>query len=98
MSEEAEQFLTLAQRVQEAAPALTAIQAAVLVALRLDIARDSRTFARLLDIEHALVLREVNAFSEHSGLLHIEKRDDRTMRTYFAPGEDAERLFKSAGI
>jgi hypothetical protein len=85
-------FLACVARLQAEAPHLTAIQAGLLAAIHLGIARDSRTFARKLGLAHALVLRELNAVAEPGGLLRIEQRDARTMRTTFAPGPDAGRL------
>jgi hypothetical protein len=85
-------FLACVARLQAEVPHLTAIQAGLLAAFHLGIARDSRTFARKLGLAHALVLRELNAVAEPGGLLRIEQRDARTMRTAFAPGPDAGRL------
>lgn len=90
-----ERFLALVEHVRGEAADLTAIQAGLLVAARFGIAHDSRTFARLLDLAHALVLREVNALAEQGDLLRIDKRDGRTMRTHFTQGAEAERLFAS---
>lgn len=85
-------FLACVARLQAEVPHLTAIQAGLLVAAHLGVAHDSRTFARKLGLAHALVLRELNAVAEPGGLLRIEQRDARTMRTAFAPGPDAGRL------
>nr|WP_206118320.1 hypothetical protein [Rhizobium laguerreae] len=62
---------------------LTSIQAGLLVAAELGIARDSRAFARLLGIAHSLVLRELNVLGEREGVLQIVKRDLRTMRVHY---------------
>ncbi|WP_440983069.1 hypothetical protein [Shinella sumterensis] len=90
---DADDFLAAVGQLQERDPGLTALEAGLLVAAHADIARDSRTFSRLLDIEHALVLRAVNGLAQREGLLHIEKRDGRTMRTHFTLGKAAARLF-----
>lgn len=58
-----ERLLDLVGRLCAADPALSAVGAAILVALHLGIASDSRTFSRLFGIEHALVLREVTELS-----------------------------------
>ncbi len=76
-------FLALAARLQAEKPQLSGIQAGLVAAARLGIANDSRAFARLLGLAHALVLRELNALPE--GLLRIEQRDTRTLRTRYAP-------------
>ena len=80
---DAERFLALAARLQADDPRLSAIQAGLLAAASLGIAHDSRTFARVLGLAHALVLRELNALAERGGLLCIEKRNVRTMRTHY---------------
>lgn len=82
---EAERFLALVATAQEGDPALSSIQAAILVAADLGIARDSRTFARVLGIEHALALRELNALAERGDVITIVKRDARTLRTFYEP-------------
>lgn len=94
----AERFLTLVARLKAEDPQLTPIQAALLVAAGLDIARDSRTFARLLGLAHALVLRELTALTEHADLLRIEKRDGRTLRTHYALGAGAQRYITLLGF
>ncbi|OWV91847.1 hypothetical protein ATY75_01325 [Rhizobium sp. N122] len=80
---EVDRFLALVAAAQEGDASLTAMQAALLVAAKLDIARDSRSFARTLGIAHSLVLRELNALAEREGVLEIVKRDPRTMRVHF---------------
>jgi hypothetical protein len=84
---EAERFLALVAEVQAKDPELTSLQAGLFVAAELGIADDSRTFARLLGIAHALVLRELNVLAEN-GKLQIVRQDARTMRTYYAVSAD----------
>ncbi|MBY5761538.1 hypothetical protein HFO06_00200 [Rhizobium leguminosarum] len=86
MSEEAsdaDRFLALVAAAQGRDNRLTPIQAGLLVAAELGIARDSRAFARLLGIAHSLVLRELNGLAEREGQLRIVKRDLRTMRVHY---------------
>ncbi|MBY5754255.1 hypothetical protein [Rhizobium leguminosarum] len=86
MSEEAsdaDRFLALVAAAQGRDIRLTSIQAGLLVAAELGIARDSRAFARLLGIAHSLVLRELNDLAEREGALQIVKRDLRTMRVHY---------------
>ncbi|NKK76753.1 hypothetical protein [Rhizobium leguminosarum] len=80
---EADRFLALVAAAQGRDNRLTPIQAGLLVAAELGIARDSRAFARLLGIAHSLVLRELNGLAEREGLLRIVKRDLRTMRVHY---------------
>ncbi|MFF0952398.1 hypothetical protein ACFYE9_33720 [Rhizobium leguminosarum] len=85
MSEEAsevDRFLALVAAAQGRDIRLTSIQAGLLVAAELGIARDSRAFARKLGIAHSLVLRELNDLAEREGL-QIVKRDLRTMRVHY---------------
>ena len=83
-------FMALVERLEREDPLLTPIQAGLLVAAGLGLAGDSRTFARLLGLAHALVLRELTALTDRD-LLRVTKRDGRTMRTHFAPGDAAAR-------
>lgn len=94
---ESERFMALVARLQADDPLLTPIQAGLVVSAGLGIAGDSRTFARLLGLAHALVLRELTALSARD-LLCVMKRDARTMRSHFVPGDAAVRyaaLFQS---
>jgi hypothetical protein len=86
VSEEASdagRFLALVAAAQDRDAGLTSIQAGLLVAAELDIASNSRSFARRLGIAHALVLRELNALAERGDTLEIVKRDPRTMRAFY---------------
>lgn len=82
---DAQTFLSLIEQKQVGDFRLTPIQAAILAALELGIACDSRTFSRLLGIAHALVLREVTALAQRGDALRIVKRDERTLRTHYEP-------------
>ncbi|MBY5419880.1 hypothetical protein U8P76_34410 (plasmid) [Rhizobium johnstonii] len=94
MSEEAsdvDRFLALVAAAQGRDTRLTSIQAGLLVAADLGIARDSRALARMLGIAHSLVLRELNVLAERQGVLQIVKRDPRTMRVHYtlSPRDEA---------
>ncbi|MCK9552896.1 hypothetical protein [Aquamicrobium sp.] len=89
---DAEAFIDTAERLMRLESRLSPLQAGLLAAHHLGIARDSRSFSRLLDIEHALVLREITALEETGELLSVTKRDSRTMRTFYEPGAGAARL------
>lgn len=92
---DAEAFVAMAERLARLDPRLSMLQAGLLAAVHLDIAHDSRSFARLLGIEHALVLREITALCGAGDLLAVTRRDERTMRTFFAPGAGGERLLSA---
>ena len=61
------------------------IETSILVAAQQEIARDSRTFARLFGMAHSIVLRELNALVQSTDLLTVTRRDARTMRTHYQP-------------
>lgn len=77
-------FLDQVAHVRAVMPSLTSVGAGVLCALHFGICRDSRTFARLFGIAHALVLREVTALAEEHVLIELIDRNPRTQRTAFA--------------
>jgi len=79
---ESEQFMDLVARLCTAQPDLTPIQAGIIIAAEQNIARDSRTFARLLGLAHALVLREITTLCDQNHLT-ITKQDARTLRTFY---------------
>jgi len=80
---DADRFFALVAAAQAGDIRLTSMQAGLLVAAELGIARDSRAFARKLGIAHSLVLRELNALAAREGVLEIVKRDPRTMRVHY---------------
>ncbi|MAZ33636.1 MAG: hypothetical protein CMO06_10885 [Thalassospira sp.] len=82
---DAAHFLHLVERTLASNPELSPVQGAILVAARQDIARDSKTFARLFGMAHAIVLRELNALIQTTGLVTQTKRDTRTLRTHYQP-------------
>ncbi|WP_417822767.1 hypothetical protein [Thalassospira lucentensis] len=79
---DSEQFMDLVARLCTAQPDLTPIQAGIIIAAQHDIARDSRTFARLLGLAHAFVLREITTLCGQNHLT-ITKQDARTLRTFY---------------
>lgn len=62
---------------------LSSLAAGLLVAIDMGIA-DSRSFARLLGIEHALVLREIALLADPDGLITVTGRKANTLRTSLA--------------
>ncbi|MDO9418181.1 hypothetical protein [Pararhizobium sp.] len=72
-----ETYLALVETIIRASDqTLNGLSAGVLAALHMDIASDSRTFAKLYGIEHALVLREITVL-ESRGLIVALRRDGR---------------------
>lgn len=81
--ESAERFLAVVSAVCAINSELTPLSAAILIAPHIGIASDSRTFSRLVDVEHALVLRELTALAENATLLRIIDRNERTQRAHY---------------
>ncbi|ARO34126.1 hypothetical protein HJB79_25400 [Rhizobium lentis] len=79
----ADRFLALVAAAQDRDLRLTSLQAGLLVAAELGIASDSRSFARMLGIAHALVLRDLSALAERDDMLQVVKRDPKTMRVHY---------------
>lgn len=75
-------FMAEVERICKADPALTPLSAGIMAGISLNIADDSRTFSRVMGIEHAPVLREVDALVQR-GHLTITRRDERTQRSYY---------------
>ncbi|MBN9251680.1 MAG: hypothetical protein BGO03_01630 [Mesorhizobium sp. 61-13] len=92
-----EAFLTAVDKLMICDCRLTRLQAGLLAATQLDIAHDSRSFARLLGVPHALVLRVLAELGEREGLIRVTKRDARTMRNHYALGEEGESLCALSG-
>lgn len=78
-----EAFMALTERLAQDDPRLTALGAAMLAALQMDIAKDSRSFARTFDVAHALVLRELSALERTGDRIRLVSRDARTMRSHY---------------
>ncbi|QRM55237.1 hypothetical protein [Sinorhizobium sp. BG8] len=83
-----EAYFDLVAAHQRRDPALTPLQAGILSGADLGIATDTRTFARALGIAHALVLRELAALVERDVGIRIIRRDERTMRVFYAFNSD----------
>nr|WP_204262673.1 hypothetical protein [Methylobacterium sp. BTF04] len=68
-------------------PDLSTLEAGILAALHLRLAADSRSFARIFGVEHALVLRGVETLVGDVGLISVTTRNERTQRTHYAATE-----------
>ena len=79
-----EEFLAEVAAVCAAAPSLTPMGASILLALHFGICGDTRTFARMFGISHALVLREATTLAEEHDLVAILDRNPRTQRSTLA--------------
>ena len=83
------EFMAETQRLTAACPGLSPLGAGILAAMTLGIAQDSRSFARIFDISHALVLREAAVLDDEFGLLSGHLTGHRRM---FQPTARAEAL------
>lgn len=75
-------FLAYVDAIRAQDPALSPLQAGLVAALSQGIAADSRTFAKLFGIAHAIVLREINQLAGPDAPIEIIRRDARTQRTH----------------
>lgn len=76
----------------EATP-VSPLGAGIIVAIDMGIA-DSRSFSRLLGIEHALVLREIADLSGPDGLVTVTGRHAKSLRTSLALSERGALLLQ----
>ena len=88
-------FMAEVEAIIARAPDLSPLDAGVLAALDQDVARDSRTFAKLFGVAHALVLRAVSELADGSGLVAVDSRDARTQRTRLALTPAGRQLLAS---
>ena len=95
---DADAFLALVDKLMFCDAGLTQLQAGILAAAWLGIAHDSRSFARLFGIPHALVLRDLTELGEKRDLIRITGRDARTLRNHYALGTAGELACASSGI
>ncbi|MEM9968746.1 MAG: hypothetical protein AAF755_11665 [Pseudomonadota bacterium] len=56
----------------------------LLAAVAEGVASDTRSFARLFGVPHALVIREATSLSEDLNLLTTQRRNDRSQRVFLA--------------
>lgn len=76
------EFLTRVDAIRAQDPLLSPLVAGIVAAVSIGIATDSRTFAKLFGIAHALVLREINQLTGPDAPIEITRRDARTQRTH----------------
>lgn len=87
-------FMSRVDALLEAgAPLMSPLAAGIIVAIDMGIA-DSRSFARQLGVEHALVLREIAQMAGPDGLVEITGRHAKTLRTSLALSGRGTRLLR----
>jgi hypothetical protein len=98
MDEGEAEYMAFVDALMTASRSLTGLGAGIIAALVLDIASDSRTFARLLSVAHALVLREISVLGQEHGYVRIRQRDPRTQRTRYELNAAGQRLVEEAKL
>jgi hypothetical protein len=88
-------FLALVGAIRAQDPALSSLAAGIVAAVSQGIATDSRTFAKLFGIAHALVLREINQLAGPGAPIEITRRETRTQRTHLKLTVKGEALCHS---
>jgi hypothetical protein len=83
--------------LREENPQVSPLGAGIMVAIDMGIA-DSRSFSRLLGVEHALVLREIADLSGPEGLIRVTGRQPKTLRTSLALSVRGALLVKGSAI
>jgi hypothetical protein len=83
--------------LKEAAPRISPLAAGIVVAADMGIA-DSRSFARQLGIEHALVLREISHLSGPDGLVTVTGRHAKSLRTSIALSMRGEMVLRECCV
>jgi hypothetical protein len=84
-----EMFTDRVELHQQRNPTLTALQAGLIAAAELGIARDTGTFARVLGIAHALVLREVNSLADRELSFKVISRSRRSLKISYSFDHEA---------
>lgn len=72
--------------------------AGILAASWLGVASDSRSFARKLELAHALVLRECVSLAEEAELITIEDRQDKSQRLFYRLSPAGLDLCQAKGL
>lgn len=87
-------FMAAVEQIRGQSQQLTATGAAILLAIHLDIATDSRSIANRLGLARALVLREIAALSPR--FVRVTKRDARTQRSFLEATAEGQALAGSS--
>jgi hypothetical protein len=78
-----DRFLAIVEAVCAANGSLTPLSGALLAGPHLGMPSDTRSIARILGVEHALVLRDLTTLSEGTTLIRITARNGKTQRTAY---------------
>ena len=88
---DAETFLAATDTIAALRFDLSRLEAGLLAGVSLGLASDTRSFARVFGIEHALVLRALEILVE-LGLLAVTSRNARTQRAHYEATEEGGLL------
>lgn len=76
-------------------PYLSPMGPLILATAWLEVAKDTRSFARQFELAHALVLREVTSLETDLGLLITDSRGERSSRVFFDLSAAGVALFET---
>jgi len=88
-------FMSRVDALLEEGTPISPLGAGIIVAIDMGIA-DSRSFSRLLGVEHALVLREIADLSGPGGLIAVTGRHAKSLRTSLALSDRGTLLLRRA--
>lgn len=88
---DAETFLAAADTIAALRFDLSQLEAGLLAGLSLGLAADTRSFARVFGIEHALVLRALEILVD-LGLMTVTSRNARTQRAHYEATAEGSSL------
>ena len=91
-------FMAAVESLVGRAPELSPLDAGLLAALRMGVAGDTRAFARVFGVPHALVLRATSELADEFGLVAVTGRDPRTQRTRLELTDAGARLLEGAPL
>ena len=92
---EADQFLEAIEALMVRYPdTLNALGAGIVLGAHQGLAKDTRSFARKLDVAHALVIRECVALALEHDLLRLDDRQERSQRVFYELTERAHAMVK----
>ena len=85
-------FLALIEAIRRQDATLSPLGAGIIAAISEGIVDDSRTFAKLFGIAHALVLREINLLCGPDAPIEVVRREARTQRAHLKLTVKGDRL------
>lgn len=91
---DAETFLAATDKIAALRSDLSPLEAGLLAGLSLKLAADTRSFARVFALEHALVLRALEILVD-LGLLAATARNARTQRCHYEATEEGQMLLRA---